>query len=176
MSNGNGRVYTLTLSAIDENGAVSYADFKVQVPRWPWGWYSVAQEDGTVYEVDGQCSSTRATVVDSPEMTEETRVLPENSLNMRRFEPDLTVYPNPFATETNIRFDLPEAAAVTVEIFNLQGRRVRRLLSENMPEGRRLLQWDGRTDGGQGLPAGLYLLRMKIGEEVSVRKVSLQRF
>lgn len=42
----------------------------------------------------------------------------------------LTIAPNPFSTQTSITYQIPEAATVTLEIFDLKGRNVKTMLSE----------------------------------------------
>ena len=64
---------------------------------------------------------------------------------------------------------------MTVEVFNIRGQRVQSLFSGDMEAGEHLLSWDGMGNSGQALSTGLYLVRMRIGEEVLVKKVSLQR-
>src|SRR5207247_2631383 len=54
--------------------------------------------------------------------------------------------PNPFADRTVIQFDLPAKAPVRIEIFDAQGRFVRRLADGERPAGRWSVQWN-RTDG-----------------------------
>jgi hypothetical protein len=50
---------------------------------------------------------------------------------------------------------------VEVEVFDLAGRRVRRLLSAPQSSGAYQLDWDGRGDGNQLLPPGNYLCRVR---------------
>jgi hypothetical protein len=170
MNAGNGRVYTITLAVQDAGGNVSYSDFKAQVPRWPWGWYANAVEDAPLYQVD--CGLARGTGTGIPDDLGPAAALPGSSAS--RAGLDLAVYPNPFSSETNLSLYLPEAKAVAIEVFNIQGQRVRRLLSENLDAGEHLVKWDGAGESGQALSVGLYLLRVTAGEEVVVRKVSLQ--
>lgn len=71
-------------------------------------------------------------------------------------------YPNPFNPSTKIRYQLPEAAAVKIEIYNALGQKVRELLqnAEQQP-GYYTIEWDGRN--AQGLPAtsGVYFLKLE---------------
>ena len=64
-------------------------------------------------------------------------------------------YPNPFNPSTVVSFDLPEAADVTVEVFDLLGRSVMRLRSDAMAPGRREVRIDASS-----LPSGVYLYRV----------------
>jgi hypothetical protein len=62
-----------------------------------------------------------------------------------------------------------------LDIFDVQGRRIRRLLDATLPRGEREISWDGRDD--QGLPArsGAYWLRFSRDSAVSVRRVTVIR-
>jgi hypothetical protein len=52
---------------------------------------------------------------------------------------------------------LPEAR---IELFDTQGRRVRRLLTGPLPAGFTRVRWDGRDDGCTALAPGLYFARL----------------
>ncbi len=64
--------------------------------------------------------------------------------------------PNPFNPSTTIHFALAEAGVVSVEIFDLTGRRVDRLLDAELTAGEHSLNWQAT-----GLSSGLYLCRVK---------------
>lgn len=86
-------------------------------------------------------------------------------------------YPNPFNPAVNIRYDLPAAAKVTVEIYNLLGQRVARLADTVQPAGEHLLRWDAGAANGAGAeaPTGVYFLRVQAGEQVKTQKLLLIR-
>lgn len=69
-------------------------------------------------------------------------------------------YPNPFNPSTTIRYALPEAAEVTIAIFNARGERVRTLVRARQTPGFRSALWDGRNDRGEAVSSGVYLYRM----------------
>ncbi|MGD9546357.1 MAG: trypsin-like peptidase domain-containing protein [Candidatus Krumholzibacteriia bacterium] len=70
--------------------------------------------------------------------------------------------PNPFNPRTVISFDLPRTAAVSLDVYDVAGRLVRRLIDgETMPAGTRSAVWDGRDDGGRGAAAGVYFYRLQ---------------
>jgi Secretion system C-terminal sorting domain len=64
-------------------------------------------------------------------------------------------YPNPFSDRTTVRFTLPEAGSATVEIFDMNGRRVRSLYDGSLNAGTHELVFDA----GQ-LSSGAYLCRL----------------
>ncbi len=84
----------------------------------------------------------------------------------------LAAFPNPFAAATTLRLSLPRAAAVTLAIYDVTGRRVRVLArGEWMEAGPATRDWDGRRDDGGSAPAGLYLARLDWGAAHAVRPV-----
>ena len=85
----------------------------------------------------------------------------------------LPAAPNPSYATTNVRFDLPEPAEVTLQVFALDGSLVRELAHDALyPAGQHEVQWDGRNDRGQRTGAGVYLMRLKTGERrESVQKI-----
>ena len=67
--------------------------------------------------------------------------------------------PNPLVRTTRFGFDLPSAARVSIEVFDLSGRRVATVTDEDWTAGRHELPW--RADGPDGSPlsGGLYFVR-----------------
>lgn len=82
-------------------------------------------------------------------------------------------YPNPFNSETIIRFALPAAQQVALEVYNLAGQRVTTLLRGMRTAGSYDVYWDGRDAGGQLLASGIYLYRLSTGRQVMTRKLLL---
>ena len=90
--------------------------------------------------------------------------------------------PNPFPANgssdragTTIRFTLPEAANVTLTIFDVNGRVVRELLQVSRNAGVHQVQWQGRDAQGRTLQSGVYLYRMQAVGETSGKKFSATR-
>jgi trimeric autotransporter adhesin len=69
-------------------------------------------------------------------------------------------YPNPFNPSTTIRFGLPVASHVTVEIFNILGQRIRSLVNNDLGAGYHAVEWNGRGEADVPLGSGAYLLRL----------------
>jgi hypothetical protein len=81
--------------------------------------------------------------------------------------------PNPFASTTRIHFDLPLASRVRLDVFDLQGRRVRVLADAEYPAGFHAVEWDRRGADGHPVPAGVYLYRLHAGAFLAHRKMVL---
>ncbi len=87
--------------------------------------------------------------------------------------------PNPASGPMSLSFQLPEAAAVRLDLFDAQGRLVEHVLREEMGAGTHQLSLDPRTRASGVLPAGVYYLRLAVsGPTVSrelTRKVVVLR-
>lgn len=79
--------------------------------------------------------------------------------------------PNPFGAHTRIRYALPEASPVRLEVFDMLGRRVALLVDEVKPAGYHMAEWDAARD----LASGLYFIRLHAGRYVEVREATLVR-
>ncbi len=78
------------------------------------------------------------------------------------------VYPNPTNLISNVSFNLPEAALVTMEVYNTMGSLVYTNGSENMTSGKHNLSFNGSE-----LSNGIYFINLTIGNELITKKVSL---
>jgi hypothetical protein len=82
-------------------------------------------------------------------------------------------YPNPFNPSTTIRFSLPEARPVRLEVFDELGRTIRTLVSDQRPAGSHVTVWDGRNDQGVAVGSGVYFYRLTAGEFTQLRSLLL---
>jgi hypothetical protein len=84
-------------------------------------------------------------------------------------------YPNPFRSVTNIRFDVPAKALVSLTVFDLRGRMVRQVVRAQYAAGRHMVLWDGRDGNGREAAAGPYLYRLSSGKYSKVKMMMLVR-
>jgi len=86
-------------------------------------------------------------------------------------------YPNPMEKCTNIDFTLVRAAEIELSVFDLQGRRIRTLLSGQRDAGTHGWFWDGRRSDGTFAQNGVYFLRLRASGESKVltQKIALAR-
>ncbi|RKY58279.1 MAG: hypothetical protein DRP96_08705, partial [Candidatus Neomarinimicrobiota bacterium] len=84
-------------------------------------------------------------------------------------------YPNPFNPNTTLRYELPQAGKVELRIFDLQGRQVNQLVSENQPPGKYSVIWNGCDSRGNQVPSGIYLFQLKCGSFSKTRKAVLMK-
>jgi len=77
-------------------------------------------------------------------------------------------YPNPFNAATAIAFDLPEPAKVKIDIYNILGQRVMRLVDKPYPAGHHQAIWHANQAA-----SGIYFTRIVAGDKVAVKKMLL---
>ena len=89
-------------------------------------------------------------------------------------------YPNPFNPETWIPYQLAEATDVTLTIYNVSGREVRRLVLGHRPAGvyrsrGRAAHWNGRNQIGEKVATGLYFYTLTAGDFTATGKMLIQK-
>ncbi len=83
--------------------------------------------------------------------------------------------PNPFGGGTRLRYHLNSSADVLLQIFDPAGRLVRTLVSNPQTAGQYEIGWDGRDANARPVSSGLYLMRLKAGEESATHKLVVTR-
>jgi hypothetical protein len=68
-------------------------------------------------------------------------------------------YPNPFNARSIIRYNLPGESDVTIDIFDILGRKVEILVAGHQPAGSHTVIWDAGEN-----PSGVYFYRIQAGE------------
>ena len=82
-------------------------------------------------------------------------------------------YPNPFNPTTQIKYDLPEVAMVSITIYDAMGRQVKSLVNTTQSAGYRSIQWNATNNTGQPVSAGLYLYTIQTGDYTQTKKMVL---
>jgi hypothetical protein len=88
------------------------------------------------------------------------------------FTPDeirlLRNYPNPFNTFATIRYSLRESSEVSINIYDILGRKVETLVQNQNSAGNHQVIWDA-----DGLPSGVYFCNIKAGDHSETQKMLL---
>lgn len=83
--------------------------------------------------------------------------------------------PNPFNPRTAIAFEIPARGRVSLDIFNVAGRKVKTLLAETRDAGRYEVIWNGYDDSGRAAASGIYFYQLRSGGANQTRKMLLVR-
>jgi len=84
-------------------------------------------------------------------------------------------YPNPFNPATNLGFRIAEFGLVRLEIYDVVGRKITTLVSEELPAGEYEVQWDGRDGSGKPVASGIYIYRLTAGDFQQANRMLLTK-
>lgn len=82
---------------------------------------------------------------------------------------------NPLRTSTEFRFNLPQLAWIELDVVDAAGRRVASLLRGERKAGSHVARWDGRSESGGPVAAGVYFVRFRAGAQAFAEKVLVVR-
>lgn len=120
-----------------------------------------------------QCHEIEALQGTSPEL--EQTPFAQNLVKDQQFK-QLNIYPNPFKDQLRLEFFSTQAGQLSIDVFNLQGQRVSNLFQGQVEAGEHLMHtWNGRDGQGVQLPAGMYLIQLRMKDEILNKRVLLQR-
>lgn len=71
--------------------------------------------------------------------------------------------PNPFERTMSLRLAVPQSAAGSVRVYDVQGKAVRTLAEGTFEPGERTLEWDGRDASGAQAAPGIYFVSAEVG-------------
>ncbi len=92
---------------------------------------------------------------------------------------DLCIIPNPMVDNVTISFKLEKEKQILIEIFNIQGSKIKTLFNSNLKAGNQYIHWNGKCDIGHSLPNGLYICNLRlfgeVGSDVLTRSIIINR-
>lgn len=115
----------------------------------------LATRNGEVF-----CFGSIATDVDD----ESDLALPDQSILHQN-------HPNPFNSSTLLSFDLDRRSFVELSIYNVLGRKVRTLITDEKPAGSHSVEWNGSDNTGKSVSSGIYLYRLETNASIQVNKM-----
>src|SRR5262249_10042946 len=84
-------------------------------------------------------------------------------------------FPNPGGASQTLSFGLPvglpDGARATLDLYDVRGARVRHLIDRPATPGRYVVAWDGKDDGGRGVPSGVYMAHFRAGTTIVNQRV-----
>ncbi len=87
----------------------------------------------------------------------------------------LGIYPNPTQGPTHIRVNLPVSSEVVLSIYNTSGQIVYAESGKVYSQGIHVLSWDGKSNTGESVNSGYYLIKVSAGSLISVDKLILMK-
>ncbi len=82
-------------------------------------------------------------------------------------------YPNPFNAATTIEYLVGKHEHITIDIINVTGQTVRRLVDKDVGPGTYSVEWDGTNDAAQGVASGVYYYRLTAGDYSQTKSMTL---
>jgi hypothetical protein len=95
--------------------------------------------------------------------TDEVPPSPEGPLVVQEHAATSTIalFPNPFRESTTIRYSVPSAGHVTLQLFDVTGRRIRDLVETTQDEGEHRITWNGMDSAGRAVVPGVFFYRLE---------------
>ena len=82
-------------------------------------------------------------------------------------------YPNPFNSQTSIRYQIGETDLVRLAVYNLAGQKIKLLVNEEQPPNNYQVGWDGRDDYGREAGSGVYFYELQTSKRSSTGRMVL---
>lgn len=123
-----------------------------------------------------QQTSDPKPVIQAAVLPDASAIEPDNGQSFAFVSMIDSMFPNPCAGSTEIRYTVSEAASsgiIRLEVFDTGGRRVRSLLAGDADPGQHVWSWDGLSDHGERLLGGVYFVRLQTREGEDRRKLIL---
>ncbi|MEW6685369.1 MAG: FlgD immunoglobulin-like domain containing protein [Candidatus Edwardsbacteria bacterium] len=84
-------------------------------------------------------------------------------------------YPNPFSTQTAIRYSLSAISHTTLKIYNIAGQLVKTLVNEPQEPGYYAVRWNGKNESGNSVASGVYFYRLSAGDFTATKRMIVIR-
>ncbi|MDZ7376860.1 MAG: T9SS type A sorting domain-containing protein, partial [candidate division KSB1 bacterium] len=151
-------------AANNQNGFNNYSFFDPDVEPGQTYYYKISD-----VTIDGEATATYGPVAVTAGTT---RIAEETSALRAPVGYELgNAYPNPFNGQTAIQYSLARPADVSIAIYNLQGQKIRTLLSERQTAGNHTVHWNGHDELNQPVGSGVYLYRITINNSSEAKRV-----
>ncbi|MBW6516003.1 MAG: chitobiase/beta-hexosaminidase C-terminal domain-containing protein [Candidatus Cloacimonetes bacterium] len=150
------------------------------------------------YTLDGNDPDTNSTLYEEPIFIEETTTIKaiatlqgwQNSeivtavytIDTSSVDDDLSpifvtellnAYPNPFNPSSTFSFTLKEHSQVTLEIYNIAGKKVITLINDSLDKGKHTIHWQGEDEQRKKISSGIYFYRLKTADYQAIKKIVL---
>ena len=137
--------------------------------RSGWGMPAhIRVSTGTMQEMESFISALRQIILPGGNGKRSNRILPATT---ELFQ----AYPNPFNSSTSIKIFLPNSQRTSLEIFDIHGRLVKKIIDRVLGSGEYAFVWNGINASGKSVASGSYFYRLTSGDDVITRRMILIR-
>jgi Leucine-rich repeat (LRR) protein len=84
-------------------------------------------------------------------------------------------YPNPFNNSTVIKYSIKQSTHVEIIVYDISGRLVKSLISQEQQPGEYNVVWDGTDSNGHKMASGLYFYRLRVDNQIITNKMLLMQ-
>ena len=178
VDSGGSPVADATVSGDWSGGASNSDGIAIAYSNWKWGddtfefCVTNVTKSGWTYD-----EAANVETCDDSQGSEAT--LAKENIDLKEIEKQIGRqlaynYPNPFNPTTTISFYLPEAGHVTVDIYNVLGKKIATLVDNKAEAGLQNVVWNATDDLGQKVGSGYYFFQITINKkETLTRKMLL---
>ena len=99
-----------------------------------------------------------------------TNVSIDTSFSLYEYKID-KAYPNPFNPSITILYTLSSDVLVEGSIFDISGKRVKTIFKEKQNAGKKMARWNGKSQDGTIMSAGIYYFRLSTGSQLKTIKL-----
>ncbi len=82
-------------------------------------------------------------------------------------------YPNPFNPTTTLQYEMGSAGPVSIDVFDVNGRKIRSLYAGIQSPGQHEVRWDAKNDNGRSMSSGVYLFKVNVNGKTHTAKTLL---
>jgi PKD repeat protein len=80
----------------------------------------------------------------------------------------MSIYPNPFITNSNITYTLGRQSNVTLEVYDMLGQKVETMFNGQQESGKYVFTFDSRK---QGIPSDVYIVKLRVDQNVYIQRL-----
>ncbi|NQT98111.1 MAG: T9SS type A sorting domain-containing protein [Candidatus Marinimicrobia bacterium] len=158
------------VNALEEGGGFDYGRYRIRYIRPTGTVDNLTYPTAWVFPQDTWTTDPPLTV-ESPPSNVFTAT--ENEINLPTTFTVFQNYPNPFNPVTEIKFTLPEAGLVTLNIYNVLGQKVVSFENNFSAPGTYGLRWNGRDNQNQAVSSGIYFYELRTANHRITKKMTL---
>ncbi len=162
--------YGATWHLIDSNVAHSAVDFLNPFIGWTGKFINPPDTTGGMYKWKLHFSLDDNAIADNANTSSDNAIAATKNNTTT-----LSAYPNPVSNSTTISFNLQQSQKVSLQVFDMSGRLIKKLADGAMQPGSYQVTWNATDNNESAVAAGIYLLKLQTGNNIEIKKISVVR-